>query len=344
MDSIIDGGTLAQAIVDTVRESLLVLDGNLKVVAASRSFYSTFHTTPEETIGRKVYDLGSGEWNNTPLRELLERIVPERGVMDNFEVEQEFPDIGRRTMLLNARKVFYQGDLNTTLLLAIEDITDRRNAERLLETLSEQKDMLFSEMNHRVANSLQLVASILLLRARTVDSMETRGHLEDAYRRVMSVASLQQQLKVTGLGEEIHVGEYLKKLCETLSGSMIRERRPVSLIVSAGPGFVGSEQAVSLGLVVTELVINALKHAFPVDTAKGHIEVGYSVNGTKWSLSVTDNGVGMAKDAREKKSGLGSTLIDALAQKLEATVNTQSSAGGTKVLVEGSLEPVQRIS
>jgi chemotaxis protein methyltransferase CheR len=160
----------------------------------------------------------------------------------------------------------------------------------------------------------------------------------------MSVASLQQQLKVTGLGEEIHVGEYLKKLCETLAGSMIRERRPVSLAVSAGPAFVGSEQAVSIGLIVTELVINALKHAFPIDTATGHIEVSYTVNGPKWSLSVTDNGVGMAKDAKEKKSGLGSTLIDALAQKLEATVNTQSSAGGTKVLVEGSLEPAQRVS
>jgi chemotaxis protein methyltransferase CheR len=76
-------------------------------------------------------------------------------------------------MLLNARKVFYHGDLNTTLLLAIEDITDRRVAERLLHSLSEQKDMLLSEMSHRVANSLQIIASILLLKARSVQSEET---------------------------------------------------------------------------------------------------------------------------------------------------------------------------
>ena len=76
MDGITDGRTLAQAMVDTVREALLVLDGDLRVVAASRSFYATFRTTPAETQGRLVYDLGSGEWNNPALRELLERIVP----------------------------------------------------------------------------------------------------------------------------------------------------------------------------------------------------------------------------------------------------------------------------
>ena len=107
MDEITDGRTLAQAMVDTVRESLLVLDRHLRVVAASRSFYSTFQTTPGETVGRLIYDLGSGGWNNPALRKLLERIIPEHGVMNHFEVEQDFPGIGKRTMLLNARKVFF---------------------------------------------------------------------------------------------------------------------------------------------------------------------------------------------------------------------------------------------
>ena len=333
MDSITDGRTLAQALVDTVRESLLVLDGDLRVVAASRSFYATFQTTPADTQGRLVYDLGSGEWNNPALRELLERIIPEHGVMDHFEVEQDFPGIGKRTMLLNARKVFYEGDLNTTLLLAIEDITDRRTAERLLQSLSEQKDTLLSEMSHRVANSLQIIASILLLKARSVQSEETRGHLEDAHRRVMSVASLQQHLKATGMGEEIDVGSYLSKLCETLSGSMIRERRPITLKVVAGPGTVRSEQAVSIGLIVTELVINALKHGFPVDIKAGQIVVGYEVKGTEWTLSVTDNGGGIPKNLSEKRSGLGTTLVKALAQQLEARIETTSTRDGTIVSI-----------
>ena len=134
METIADGKTLAHAMVDTVRDALLVLDGKLNVVAASRSFYSTFLTTAEHTIGRRIYDLGHGEWNNDKLRLLLERIIPDHGVMDHFELDQDFKDIGQKSMLLNARKVFYKGDENSTLLLAIEDITERRVSERLLKT------------------------------------------------------------------------------------------------------------------------------------------------------------------------------------------------------------------
>jgi two-component sensor histidine kinase len=256
--------------------------------------------------------------------------------MDHFEVEQDFPTIGPRTMLLNARKVFYQGDLNTTLLLAIEDITDRRIAERLLHSLSEQKDMLLSEMSHRVANSLQIIASILLLKARSVQSEETREHLEDAHRRVMSVASLQQHLKATGMGEEIEVGAYLSTLCEALSGSVVRERRPITLSVAAGQAAVRSEQAVSIGLIVTELVINALKYAFSVDIAAGEIVVGYKVNGAEWALSVSDNGGGMLEKPDKKSTGLGTTLVKALAQQLGAQVEIKTGKNGTVVSIASS--------
>src|SRR6202045_2720803 len=103
-----DAGTLAQAIVDTVREPLLVLDKDLRVLAASRSFYLTFKVAPTDTQGRLLYALGDGQWDIPRLRVLLEKIVPEQGVMEDYEVEHAFPDIGKRTMLLNARKVFYE--------------------------------------------------------------------------------------------------------------------------------------------------------------------------------------------------------------------------------------------
>jgi two-component sensor histidine kinase len=333
MASIEDGRALAQAMVDTVRDSLLVLDGDLRVVSASRSFYSTFQTTAAVTEGRKVYDLGSGEWNNPALRDLLDRILPEHGVMDHFEVEQNFPHIGQRTMMLNARKVFYEGDLNSTLLLAIEDVTSRRDAERQLVTLNEQKDTLLAEMSHRVANSLQIVASILMLKARSVSSEESRGHLEDAHRRVMSIATLQQHLKASGMGDEIEVSGYLTKLCETLAASMIRERRPVTLKVVADNGSVPSQQAVSIGLIVTELVMNALKYAFPSDVNDGRVVVGYEVKGDDWKLSVSDNGGGIKLGPSEKRIGLGTTLVNALAKQLEGKVATSTSANGTTVTV-----------
>ena len=313
-----------------------MLDGNLSVVAASRSFYVTFQTTPEETIGRMVYDLGTGAWNNAALRLLLERIVPEHGVMDNFEIEQLFPAIGQKTMLLNARKVFYESGTNTTLLLAIEDITDRRIAERQLHILSEQKDMLLSEMGHRVANSLQIVASILMLKARSVLSDETRGHLEDAHRRVMSVASLQQHLKASGIGEHVDVGAYLVTLCETLTGSMIGESSRVTMKVVADTGTVLSEQAVSLGLIVTELVINALKYAFPDVSKSGRVTVTYEMDNRSWKLAVADNGIGIKEGPQRKLSGLGTTLVKALAQQLDGEVETVSSANGTTISVRHS--------
>src|SRR5215211_291384 len=288
-----DACLLAQAIVDTVREPLLVLDRDLRVVVASRSFYLTFGMTPEGTQRHKIYDLDEGVWNIPELRLLLEKIVPEHGVMDGFEVERDFPRIGRRAMLLNARKVFYEGNGHTAILLGFEDATERRRTERALQRLLEQKEMLVSEMSHRVANSLQIIASILLMKARTVGSAETRLHLQDAHRRVMSVASVQQHLQASGKGEQIAVGPYLSKLCETLAASMIGEHRPISLNVVAPDGIMNSSQAVSLGLIVTELVINALKYAFPDSPKGGHVVVGYDVDGVNWSLSISDNGVGM---------------------------------------------------
>jgi two-component sensor histidine kinase len=333
MEFIEDGRALAQAMVDTVRDALLVLDGELRVISASRSFYATFQTTAAETEGRKVYDLGSGEWNNPALRDLLDRIVPEHGVMDHFEIEQDFPHIGLRTMMLNARKIFDEGGAKGTLLLAIEDVTSRRAAERQLVVLSEQKDMLLSEMSHRVANSLQIVASILMLKARTVRSEESRGHLEDAHRRVMSVATLQQHLKASGMGEQIEVRAYLTKLCETLAASMIRENSPVTLKVVADGGTAPSEEAVSIGLIVTELVMNALKHAFADDVKSSRVVVGYEVKGDDWKLSVSDNGSGIPANLSKKQTGLGTTLVKALAQQLEGKVETSTSGAGTTITV-----------
>src|SRR4029077_13357601 len=140
-----DGGTLAQAIVDTVREPLLVLDKNLRVLAASRSFYRTVKVAPSAAQATLIFALVDGQWDIPELRLLLERIVPEHGVMDDYEVERLFPDLGTRTMLLNARKVFYEGNSHTTLVLGIEDVTARRVLERERENLLQKQQALLRE-------------------------------------------------------------------------------------------------------------------------------------------------------------------------------------------------------
>jgi PAS domain S-box-containing protein len=118
----------AESIVTTVREPLLVLDNALRVVSANRSFYATFRVGPAETEGRAVYDLGDGQWDIPRLRTLLEEIVPANRWFDDFEVEHDFEHIGRKTMLLNARRFPPEGPFEL-ILLAMEDITDRKRAE-----------------------------------------------------------------------------------------------------------------------------------------------------------------------------------------------------------------------
>ncbi len=336
-----DASALAQAIVDTIRDPLLVLDQNLCVVAANRAFYQTFKLNRQDIHGEPIYGLSNGQWDIPELRLLLEDVGPLHAAMEPYEVEWDFPMIGRRTMLLDAREVFNQRDAQKLILLAIEDVTDRRAAERTTAELLQQKETLLQEMQHRVANSLQIIASILLLKARTVQSEEIRLHLQDAHDRVMSVATVQQQLQGSGHGKSIELGPYLCRLCETLAASMIGDSRAITVTVKAGPGMATSAEAVSIGLITTELVINALKHAFPGSSGSGEILVEYEVDEANWRLSVSDNGGGLRQDGgRRSHAGLGTTIVEALAHQLKARVEiTSRSPGMTVAIVHTAQQP-----
>jgi two-component sensor histidine kinase len=330
-----DAQTLAQAIVDTIHEPLIVLDGGLRVLAASRAFYEIFKVDSERTMGCLLYDLGDGQWNIPALRLLLETIIPEKTAMNGFEVDHDFPGVGRRTMLLNARKVIYETSANSTILLAFTDITARRAIERekadLLEKTEEllrQKQTLLEEMQHRVANSLQIIASILLIKARAVTSEETRHHLKDAHQRVLSVAEVQSQLHASGGVDQIEVGIYLTKLCSSLAASMIGEGQPLALRVEADHGRIGSDKAVSMGLIVTELVINAIKYAFPEPRPDAVVLVRFESAGEAWTLTVSDNGVGAVETAVPlAHGGLGTAIVEALVRQLDARMQVRSAAG-----------------
>src|SRR5580700_3575292 len=330
-----DAFALAHAIVDTVREPLVVLDDELRVVAASRSFYRTFKVDLDETQEKFLFELGDGAWDIPKLRLLLGKIIPERGEMEDYEVDHDFPDIGRRTMLLNARKVFYElGSHANIILLGIEDVTGKRALEREKDELLRQKDVLLDEIQHRVANSLQIIASIILLKAKSVDSEETRQHLQDAHNRVISVAAVQRHLHASaGLGS-MEMLPYLTTLCGALTHSMIGDGEPISLKVIGKGGVSTCANAESLGLIVTELVMNALKHAFNEKTKDGQITVAYDVAGTDWKLSVVDNGMGKPDGVfAQPKSGLGTGIVKALAKQLDSHVVTSSGPEGTAVSI-----------
>ena len=210
---------LALAIVDTLPEPFLVLDDTLHLLAGSRCFYEVFNEDPVKAHGRSLFDLSGGQWDIPGLRQLLATVVPQQTAVEGFEFEQDFAHLGRRTIQLNALLIRDESAASRMVLLAIKDITERRVAEqdkqKLLEhteELLEQQRTLLREMRHRIANSLQIIASILLLKAGTVSSEETKNELRAAHQRVMSVAAVQSHLHASDGIEQIEMGPYLKKL------------------------------------------------------------------------------------------------------------------------------------
>lgn len=125
-----------EGIVETIREPLLVLDRDLRVVTVSRSFYEFFKVKPEATVGQFIYDLGDKQWDISKLRELLETILPQQTAFDNYEVEHDFVTIGRRTLLLNARQIEREVGKERIILLAIEDITERKKYEEKIQQMA----------------------------------------------------------------------------------------------------------------------------------------------------------------------------------------------------------------
>jgi diguanylate cyclase (GGDEF)-like protein/PAS domain S-box-containing protein len=138
-----DAREYAENIVETVREPLVVLNSDLKILTANHSFYETFEVTPEKTIGEFIYDVGNRQWDIPRLRVLVEEILPMDTVINSYEVEHDFPGIGRKTILLNARQIFREEIGSRIILLAMEDITERKLAEeKISEVIRQQQAIL----------------------------------------------------------------------------------------------------------------------------------------------------------------------------------------------------------
>jgi two-component sensor histidine kinase len=322
---------LALAVIGSSTAPVVLLDGDLRIVAASASFCVAFGLELEQVVAHPILELGAGEWNVPQLRSLLTATTSGAADIEAYEMDLATRGQGTRNLVLSARMLDYGEGQSPRLMLTIVDATDARAAERQKDDLIREKAILLQELQHRVANSLQIISSVILQSARRSTSPEARTDLHNVHERVMSVAEVQRQLQASSLGD-VKLKPYFTQLCQSLGASMIRNHAQLSIELTVDESSVPASTSVSLGLVVTELVINSLKHAFP-GRRKGKILVGYKAHGPNWTLSVRDDGVGMPEDPASAKAGLGTTIVETLAKQLKARVQVASANPGTLVSI-----------
>jgi two-component sensor histidine kinase len=327
--------SLALAVVAASDTPLLLLDDNLSLIAASASFCRAFRVDPASVPGRKLAALGAGEWEVPQLNSLLTATAGGNAEVEAYEMDVKLDRGETRRVVVGAHKLDYADADHVRVLMSVSDVTEARLAAKVKDDLLREKAILLQELQHRVANSLQIIASILLQSARRAHSDGTRNHLYDAHNRVMSVAAVQRQLAASRLGD-VELRPYFTELCRSIGASMIRDPKQLSLEVTVDDSVTSADISVSLGLVVTELVINAHKHAFP-GRRSGKSTVDYRSDPTHWALSVGDNGVGMPKDFASQKPGLGTSIVEALSKQLDAKIALRDANPGVLVTVVHTL-------
>ncbi len=320
------------ALISSSFAPLVLLKEDLTVIAASNSFCQAFDLDLAAVNGRPLAELGDGEWNVRQLNSLLKATVAGNAAIDVYEMDLVRAGKDTLRLLINAHTLDYFEAESIRVVLAVTDVTAKRLAEKVKDDLVRDKQLLLQEIQHRVANSLQIIASVLLQSARKVQSNESRDQLRDAHNRVMSIAMLQKHLSTVSV-DNVALATYFKDLCQSIGASMISDPDRLSLTTHIDDSVVDPDTSVSLGLIVTELVINSLKHAFPGRTQEGSIKVDYKSDGDAWTLVIGDNGIGMPKDAGGGKPGLGTGIVEALARQLEAKVTITDQAPGTKVTI-----------
>jgi two-component system CheB/CheR fusion protein len=247
----------AEQIVDTIREPLLVLTPDLRVQSANESFYRIFRVPREETQDRPLYELGNRQWDIPKLRRLLEDVLPHDHQFSDFEVEHEFNHIGRRIMLLNARRL----DSTQLILLAVEDITERRQTEQ-------EKDLLAQELSHRVKNTLAVVQSLAL-------QTDGRARSVAAYREAF-VGRLQALARAQNLLLDAHWrGTDLRLLVEQAVAAYRVDHPDVVEIDGEGVA-VTPRQGLGLSLILHELGTNAAKHG-ALTRSEGRLHISWQV-------------------------------------------------------------------
>lgn len=303
----------AESLINTVREPLIALDQDLRVISASRSFYTIFKVNPDETVGQLIYDLGNRQWDIPKLRELLETILPQKATFDNYEVEHDFADIGMHTMLLNARQIQRALGKDRVILLAMEDITERKcfeaelqQAKKGAEAANLAKREFLSKMSHEIRTPMNAILGFSQLMRRDpaatapqrerLDIINSSGeHLLELINEVLEISRIESgRLTLNKAAFDLHaLLEDLEKLFT--AKAQAKDLRMELEISKEVPRFCSGDKG-KLRQVLSNILSNAVKF-----TAQGGVSlraraVGLGGAGFRLEAEVQDSGPGMTPE------------------------------------------------
>ena len=302
------GLDFAEAIVETVREPLVILNQNLQVVKANRTFYETFQAAREETEGRLIYDLGTGQWNIPKLRELLENILPAHSTFRDFEVAHEFERVGRKVMLLNASEIFNPNAHARTILLAIEDVTDRKRAEEALRATNAELQHFAYALTHDLQEPLRMVVNFTELLGQ-----EYAGKMGGEADRFISY-SVEGALRIEALLKALlaywEVAEREQQNFASIDCGTVLAQALLNLqtaieesgaVVTSDPLPTVVAEEVMLMQLFQNLISNSIKYR---SREAPRIHVSAEPDGEGWLFAVRDNGIGIDPQDSDRVFGM----------------------------------------
>jgi two-component system CheB/CheR fusion protein len=302
------GLDFAEAIVETVREPLVILNQNLQVMKANKAFYETFHAVAGETEDRLIYDLGNGQWNIPKLRELLENILPARSTFRDFEVTHEFEHVGRKVMLLNASEIFNPNAQARTILLAIEDTTNRKEAEDALRATNAELQHFAYALTHDLQEPLRMVVNFTELLGREYSGK--LGEEADQFIAYSVAGALRIEALLKALLAYWEVTERSHDTFATIDSGAILAQVLLNLqeaitesgaTVTSDPLPTVMAEEVMLTQLFQNLISNSIKYKGE-KPPKIHVSAERSVDG--WLFAVRDNGIGVDPQFTDRIFGM----------------------------------------
>ncbi len=345
----------ANAIVETVRQPLVVLDSGFRVVTANHSFYDTFQISPDQAEKREIFGLAGGAWDIRDLRKLLEQVLPRNTRLNDFKLDHVFPKIGRRILLLNARRLEWPRATSGMILLAMEDVTDmesttealqesrerlRNLAAGLLTAQEEERTRISRELHDDLSQRLaMLTVEMETLERDPLEPAEFAGQLRHLRSRVEGISDdmrrTAHQLHPS-MVEHLGLQTAMRSLCADVSK---KEKVRVDYRQRNVDGTIPPDIALCLYRVAQEALHNVAKHS---GAQRANVSLALAKN--RIELSISDSGVGFDREAAREKRGLGIISMEERVRVVNGTFTIISKPGdGTRVLVEVPLSEASSI-